>query len=80
MLYFPLAITFYTIVDAEGIQHANNPYQYIVWIFIFSSIPLLAYNLTFNKNNLINTLNKNRVRFSITAIISITSYTLVLIQ
>ena len=78
MLYFPLAITFYTIVDAEGIQHANNPYQYIVWIFIFSSIPLLAYNLTFNKDNLINTLNKNRVRFSITAIISITSYTLVL--
>ena len=79
MLYFPLAITFYTIVDAEGIQHANNPYQYIVWIFIFSSIPLLAYNLTFNKDNLINTLNKNRVRFSITAIISITSYTLVLL-
>ena len=78
MLYFPLAITFYTIVDAEGIQHANNPYQYIVWIFIFSSIPLLVYNLTFNKDNLINTLNKNRVRFSITAIISITSYTLVL--
>ena len=78
MLYFPLAITFYTIVDAEGIQQANNPYQYIVWIFILSSIPLLAYNLTFNKDNLINTLNKNRVRFSITAIISITSYTLVL--
>ena len=78
MMYFPLAIAFYTIVDAEGIQHANNPYQYIVWIFIFTSIPMLAYNLRFNKNNLIATLNNNKVKFSVTAVISITSYTLVL--
>ena len=63
MLYFPLAITFYTIVDAEGIQHANNPYQYIVWIFIFSSIPLLTYNLIFNKDNLINTLKDSHICF-----------------
>ena len=78
MLYFPMAIAFYTIVDAEGIQHAKNPYQYIVWVFIFTAIPMLAYNLTFNKDNLITTLNKNKARFSVTAVISITSYTLVL--
>jgi multidrug transporter EmrE-like cation transporter len=78
MLYFPIAIAFYTIVDAEGIQHAKNPYQYIVWVFIFTAIPMLAYNLTFNKDNLIATLNKNKARFSVTAVISITSYTLVL--
>jgi len=78
MLYFPLAIAFYTIVDAEGIQHASNPYQYIVWIFIFTSIPMLTYNLTFNKDNLISTLSNNKFRFSVTAVISITSYTLVL--
>ena len=56
----------------------DNPYQYIVWIFIFSSIPLLTYNLIFNKDNLINTLNKNKVRFTITGTISIASYSLVL--
>ena len=39
---------------------------------------MLAYNLRFNKNNLIATLNNNNVKFSVTAVISITSYTLVL--
>ena len=78
MSYFPLAIAFYTIVDAEGIQHATNPYQYMVWIFILASVPMLIYNLTFNRSHLITTLSSQKLKFFVTALVSITSYTLVL--
>jgi drug/metabolite transporter (DMT)-like permease len=78
MSYFPLAIAFYTIIDAEGIQHAANPYQYMVWIFILASVPMLIYNLTFNRSHLIATLNSQKLKFFITALVSIASYTLVL--
>ena len=78
MLYFPMAISFYTLVDAEGIQHANNPYQFIVWIFILTAIPMLIYSLVMNRANLILTLSKNKFKFLITGIISTTSYALVL--
>ena len=78
MSYFPLAIAFYTIVDAEGIQRATNPYQYMVWIFILASVPMLIYNLTFNRSHLITTLSSQKLKFFVTALVSITSYTLVL--
>ena len=78
MFYFPMAISFYTLVDAEGIQHANNPYQFIVWIFILTAIPMLIYSLVMNRANLILTLSKNKFKFLITGIISTTSYALVL--
>ena len=78
ILYFPVSIVFYTIVDAEGIQHANNPYQFIVWGFILSATPMLIFNLATNKNKLITTVLNYKLKFFIAAIVSTTAYTLIL--
>ena len=54
-LYFPLSITFYTIVDAMGVQTAVSVEQFVVWLFFLIPLPLLAFTLITDKKNLIRT-------------------------
>tara|TARA_B100000795_G_C22745630_1_gene417131 strand:- start:513 stop:1349 length:837 start_codon:yes stop_codon:yes gene_type:complete len=78
MLYFPFAIAFYTVVDAEGIQHAKNPYQYIIWNFIVAAIPLLLYGLITNKSELFKVAANNKLKFILAGIVATIAYTLIL--
>ena len=78
ILYFPLSIVFYTIIDAEGIQRANNPYQFIVWVFILSAIPMLIFNLSTNKDKLILTALNFKLKFLIVGIMAVTGYAIIL--
>ena len=77
-LYFPLSITFYTIVDAMGVQTAVSVEQFVVWLFFLIPLPLLAFTLITDKKNLIRTFVDEKKSIFIASIGSLTSYSLVL--
>ena len=78
LLYFPLSIGFYTIVDAMGVRSTDTPEQFIIWLFVLIPIPLSAYVLIKNKNALKLTFVENKYSLIVASIGSLTSYSLVL--
>jgi drug/metabolite transporter (DMT)-like permease len=78
LLYFPVSITFYTLVDSYAVKAVENSMQYIVWLFFLMPIPILLYSISNQRNLLITTFTENKFPLIIAAIGSVTSYSLVL--
>ena len=78
LLYFPVSIVFYTLVDAMGVKTADSTQQFIVWLFILIPIPMLLYSLANQKELVISTFIENKYSLILASIGSLTSYSLVL--
>ena len=78
LLYFPVSITFYTLVDSYAVKTVESSMQYIVWLFFLMPIPILLYSVSNQRNLLITTFTENKFPLIIAAIGSVTSYSLVL--
>ena len=78
LLYFPVSITFYTLVDSYAVKTVESSMQYIVWLFFLMPIPILLYSISNQRNLLITTFTENKFPLIIAAIGSVTSYSLVL--
>ena len=78
LLYFPVSITFYTLVDSYAVKNVESSMQYIVWLFFLMPIPILLYSISNQRNLLITTFTENKFPLIIAAIGSVTSYSLVL--
>ena len=78
LLYFPVSIVFYTLVDAMGVKTAESTQQFIVWLFILIPIPMLVYSLANQKELIVSTFIKNKYSLIVASIGSLTSYSLVL--
>ena len=78
LLYFPVSIVFYTLVDAMGVKTADSTQQFIVWLFILIPIPMLVYSLANQKELIVSTFIENKYSLILASIGSLTSYSLVL--
>ena len=78
LLYFPVSIVFYTLVDAMGVKTADSTQQFIVWLFILIPIPMLVYSLANQKELIVSTFIENKYSLIVASIGSLTSYSLVL--
>jgi drug/metabolite transporter (DMT)-like permease len=78
LLYFPVSIVFYTLVDAMGVKTAESTQQFIVWLFILIPIPMLLYSLANQKELVVSTFIENKYSLIVASIGSLTSYSLVL--
>ena len=78
LLYFPVSITFYTLVDSYAVKTVESSMQYIVWLFFLMPIPILLYSISNQRNLLITTFTENKFPLIIAAIGSVASYSLVL--
>ena len=78
LLYFPVSIVFYTLVDAMGVKTADTTQQFIVWLFILIPIPMLLYSLANQKELVVSTFIENKYSLIVASIGSLTSYSLVL--
>ena len=78
LLYFPVSITFYTLVDSYAVKTVQSSMQYIVWLFFLMPIPILLYSISNQRNLLITTFTENKFPLFIAALGSVTSYSLVL--
>ena len=78
LLYFPVSIVFYTLVDAMGVKTADSTQQFIVWLFILIPIPMLLYSLANQKELVVSTFIQNKYSLILASIGSLTSYSLVL--
>jgi drug/metabolite transporter (DMT)-like permease len=78
LLYFPVSIVFYTLVDAMGVKTADSTQQFIVWLFILIPIPMLLYSLANQKELVVSTFIENKYSLILASIGSLTSYSLVL--
>ena len=78
LLYFPVSITFYTLVDSYAVKTVESSMQYIVWLFFLMPIPILLYSISNQRNLLITTFTENKFPLVIAAIGSVTSYSLIL--
>ncbi len=78
LLYFPVSITFYTLVDSYAVKTVESSMQYIVWLFFLMPIPILLYSISNQRNLLITTFTENKFLLIIAAIGSVASYSLVL--
>jgi drug/metabolite transporter (DMT)-like permease len=78
LLYFPVSIVFYTLVDAMGVKTADSTQQFIVWLFILIPIPMLLYSLANQKELVVSTFIENKYSLIVASIGSLTSYSLVL--
>jgi drug/metabolite transporter (DMT)-like permease len=78
LLYFPVSIVFYTLVDAMGVKTAESTQQFIVWLFILIPIPMLVYSLANQKKLIVSTFIENKYSLIVASIGSLTSYSLVL--
>jgi len=78
LLYFPVSIVFYTLVDAMGVKTAESTQQFIVWLFILIPIPMLLYSLANQKELVVSTFIENKYSLILASIGSLTSYSLVL--
>jgi drug/metabolite transporter (DMT)-like permease len=78
LLYFPISIVFYTLVDAMGVKTAESTQQFIVWLFILIPIPMLLYSLANQKELVVSTFIENKYSLIVASIGSLTSYSLVL--
>ena len=78
LLYFPISITFYTLVDSYAVKTVESSMQYIVWLFFLMPIPILLYSISYQRNLLITTFTENKFLLIIAAIGSVASYSLVL--
>jgi drug/metabolite transporter (DMT)-like permease len=78
LLYFPVSIVFYTLVDAMGVKTAESTQQFIVWLFILIPIPMLVYSLANQKELIVSTFIENKYSLIVASIGSLTSYSLVL--
>ena len=78
LLYFPVSIVFYTLVDAMGVKTAESTQQFIVWLFLLIPIPMLVYSLANQKELIVSTFIKNKYSLIVASIGSLTSYSLVL--
>ena len=78
LLYFPISIVFYTLVDAIGVKTADSTQQFIVWLFLLIPIPMLVYSLVNQKKLIISTFIENKFSLIVASIGSLTSYSLVL--
>ena len=78
LLYFPVSIVFYTLVDAMGVKTAESTQQFIVWLFILIPIPMLVYSLANQKELIVATFIENKYSLIVASIGSLTSYSLVL--
>ena len=78
LLYFPISIVFYTLVDAIGVKTADTTQQFIVWLFLLIPIPMLMYSLVNQKKLIISTFLENKISLVVASIGSLTSYSLIL--
>ena len=78
LLYFPISIVFYTLVDAIGVKTADTTQQFIVWLFLMIPIPMLMYSLVNQKKLIISTFLENKISLVVASIGSLTSYSLIL--
>ena len=78
LLYFPISIVFYTLVDAIGVKTADSTQQFIVWLFLLIPIPMLVYSLANQKELIVSTFIENKFSLIVASIGSLTSYSLVL--
>ncbi len=78
LLYFPISIVFYTLVDAMGVKTAESTQQFIVWLFLLIPIPMLVYSLDNQKELIVSTFVENKYSLIVASIGSLTSYSLVL--
>ena len=78
LLYFPISIVFYTLVDAIGVKTADSTQQFIVWLFLLIPIPMLMYSLVNQKKLIILTFLENKISLVVASIGSLTSYSLIL--
>ena len=78
LLYFPISIVFYTLVDAIGVKTADSTQQFIVWLFLLIPTPMLVYSLANQKKLIISTFIENKFSLIVASIGSLTSYSLVL--
>ena len=78
LLYFPISIVFYTLVDAVGVKTADSTQQFIVLLFLLIPIPMLVYSLANQKKLIISTFIENKFSLIVASIGSLTSYSLVL--
>ncbi len=78
LLYFPISIVFYTLVDAMGVKTAESTQQFIVWLFLLIPIPMLVYSLANQKELVVSTFVENKYSLIVASIGSLTSYSLVL--
>ena len=78
LLYFPISIVFYTLVDAMGVKTAESTQQFIVWLFLLIPIPMLVYSLANQKELIVSTFIENKYSLILASIGSLTSYSLVL--
>lgn len=78
LLYFPVSIVFYTLVDAMGVKTAESTQQFIVWLFLLIPIPMLVYSLANQKELIVSTFVENKYSLIVASIGSLTSYSLVL--
>ena len=78
LLYFPVSIVFYTLVDAMGVKTAESTQQFIVWLFLLIPIPMLVYSLANQKELIVSTIIENKYSLIVASIGSLTSYSLVL--
>ena len=78
LLYFPISIVFYTLVDAIGVKTADSTQQFIVWLFLLIPIPMLMYSLVNQKKLIISTFLENKISLIVASVGSLTSYSLVL--
>jgi len=78
LLYFPVSIVFYTLVDAMGVKTAESTQQFIVWLFLLIPIPMLVYSLANQKELIVSTFIENKYSLIVASIGSLTSYSLVL--
>ena len=77
-LYFPISISFYTLVDAFGIRDASSAEQYIVWLFFLIPIPLLIYVFHNDKINLKTTFVLEGKSIFVASLGTLTSYSIIL--
>ena len=78
LLYFPISIVFYTLVDAMGVKTAESTQQFIVWLFLLIPIPMLVYSLANQEELIVSTFVENKYSLIVASIGSLTSYSLVL--
>ena len=73
-----LLIASYTLVDGLGVRAAGSPYAYIIWLFVFESIPVVTFLLLTRRNAWLNHCRVNAKQAVIGGTASTLAYGLVI--
>lgn len=73
-----MLISLYTIADGLGVRATENPYSYIIWLFVLESIPVTIYLLVSDRAGWIAYIKTNKSQALIGGAASTVAYGLVI--